>query len=100
MHGTIPEILWLDLNNINNNIKLNKINMEPITMAIAFAIYGIRAIDAEMRAKKSSKSSASSSKNFTSSRTTISSPKNKKDSEGRICQPEVKLNENDKIKPI
>lgn len=73
--------------------------MEPITMLIVGAVYAARAIDAEIRANKARKSSSSySSSSSSSSKSSVSQPELKKKQDNRICQPEIKLSDNNKFK--
>lgn len=76
--------------------------MEPLTMLIVGAVYAARAIDAEIRANKARKTSSSNSSSYSSSSssssTSVSQPEIKKAPDTRMCQPEIKLSDNNKIK--
>lgn len=72
--------------------------MEPITMLIVGAVYAVKAIEAEIRANKVKKNSSSYTNLSSSSSTFVSQPKIKTEKENRMCQPEIKLNDINKIK--
>lgn len=68
--------------------------MEPVSLLILSIFYGIRAIDAERRAHKSSSSTSSyssSSSSSSNSVTTISKPKISDEPKNSISKPEVRL---------
>ena len=72
--------------------------MEPITMLIVGAVYAARAIGAEIRANKAKKNSSSNTSLSSSSSSFVSQTKIKAEKENRMCQPEIKLNDINKIK--
>lgn len=69
--------------------------MEPLTMLIVGAVYAARAIDAEIRAHKTKKSSSSYTSSLSGqSNSSLSQPEQTKKMDSRICQPEIKSNNN------
>lgn len=72
--------------------------MEPLTLLIVGTIYAVRAIDAEIRANKAKKESSSSMlPPSSSSSSSVSQHELKTKKENRMCQPEIKI-DNNKIK--
>ena len=72
--------------------------MDPLTFLIVGAVYTVRAIDAEIRANKAKKESSSYRfPSSSSSSSSVSQHELKKKKENRMCQPEIKI-DNNKIK--
>lgn len=76
--------------------------MEPLTMLIVGAIYAAKAIDAGIRANKVKKESSSYTPPFSSSSSasssSVSQPGITVKKDNRMCQPEIKMSNNNKIK--
>lgn len=75
--------------------------MEPITIFIVGVVYATSAINEEIRKNKAKKFSSyysSFSSSSSKSSVSVSKPELNKKQEGRICQPEIYLSNNNKIK--